>query len=174
MSRPKDMKKKARRIRLLLLDVDGVLTDGGIYYTPEGVEFKRFNAQDGYGVRRAREGGIKVAIISGRSAGAVESRAKEMGVDELHQGISDKVAVSRDIQLRFGIVNEEVAFMGDDLFDLPLLEAVGLSAAPTNARPEVRKLVDFVSESRGGDGAVREFIDFILKHRGRDGGARRE
>ena len=156
--------KKARQIKMVLLDVDGVMTDGGIYYSGDGVEMKRFDAHDGYGVVLARNKGLKVGIISGRTTPSVEARMKDLQVDELIQGSPDKVVSLKDIQKRHGLANEEIAFMGDDLFDLPLLNLVGLSAAPSNARPEVIDAVDVVMKAGGGSGAVREFIEFILKH----------
>ena len=156
--------KKARQIKMVLLDVDGVMTDGGIYYSGDGVEMKRFDAHDGYGVVLARKKGLKVGIISGRTATAVEARMKDLQVDEVIQGSPDKVVSLKEIQKRHGLANDEIAFMGDDLFDLPLLNMVGLSAAPPNARPEVVDAVDVVTKAGGGNGAVREFIEFILKH----------
>jgi len=157
--------RKARRIRMLLLDVDGVMTDGGLFYSAKGVEMKRFNAQDGYGVVRAHEHGLKIGIISGRSTPIVDARAKVLRVADVYQNAGDKVAVMREIQSRYGLKDEEIAFIGDDLFDLPLLSSVGFSAAPRNARPEVKKRVDFVTTAEGGHGAVREIIDFILGSR---------
>ncbi len=165
MSRNPDLPRKARHIRLILLDVDGVMTDGGIYYAHDGTEFKRFNAQDGYGIRRARERGLLVGVISGRNVAAVDIRARHLRLDEVIQGADDKVAAFREIQTRRSLGDHECAFMGDDLFDLPLLRVVGLSAAPRNAVPEVRRNVDMVTRTRGGDGAIRELIDFIIRCR---------
>jgi len=156
--------RKAQRIKMLLLDVDGVMTDGGLYYSPGGVEMKRFHVHDGYGVVRARAHGLKIGIISGRTTPIVEARAKTLEIDEVFQNAMDKVAALRDIQGRHGVRDEECAFIGDDLFDLPLLKIVGLSAAPPNARPEVRKAVDYVTRAAGGEGAVRELIELILAH----------
>lgn len=153
---------KARRIKLILLDVDGVMTDGGIYYTASGAEMKRFNAQDGYGIARAREHGLKFGIISGRNSPVVTRRAKDLKIRELHQGIDDKLTVFEDIKKRTHLTEKECSFMGDDLFDMPLLSVVGLSAAPANARAEVKRGVDYVCRARGGEGAVRELIDIIL------------
>jgi 3-deoxy-D-manno-octulosonate 8-phosphate phosphatase (KDO 8-P phosphatase) len=163
MAAGKKLAKKARRIKMLLLDVDGVMTDGGIYYSANGSEMKRFNAQDGYGIARAREHGLKIAIISGRTTPVVDARARDLSIDDLFQGADDKVSVMRELQKRNGFADNEFAFMGDDLFDLPLLTAVGLSAAPGDARPEVRECVDYVADAKGGHGAVREFIDLIIQ-----------
>ena len=160
---------RARRIKFLILDVDGVMTDGGLFYSADGVEFKRFNAHDGYGVVRARESGLGIGIISGRETPIVAARARVLGIDDVYQGAADKVAAMRKIQARYNLEDSEIAFIGDDLFDLPLLAVAGLSAAPKNARPEVRRKVDYVTSVAGGDGAVREIIDFILSHRSRNG-----
>lgn len=153
---------KLRRIKMLLLDVDGVMTDGGLYYTGSGVEMKRFNAHDGYGVVLAREHGLNIGIISGRRTPIVDARAFTLKVEEVFQDAMDKVAAMRDIQRRNGLADEEFAFVGDELFDLPLLRVVGFSAAPRNARPEVQRAVDYVTSVNGGDGAVREIIELIL------------
>ncbi len=160
----KKMAKKLRLIRMVLLDVDGVLTDGGIYYSATGAEMKRFNAHDGYGVVRAHEHGLTVGIISGRQTPVVEIRAKEMGIVDVMQGASDKVAAMEELRQRHGVELNEIAFIGDDLFDLPLLNAVGFSAAPANALQEVRKAVDYVTRATGGNGAVRELLDLIIQH----------
>jgi 3-deoxy-D-manno-octulosonate 8-phosphate phosphatase (KDO 8-P phosphatase) len=160
----KKLAKKLRQIRLLLLDVDGVLTDGGIYYSGQGVEMKRFNAHDGYGVVRAREHGLKLGIISGRNTPIVDIRAREMQITDVVQNANDKVEVMEALRHKHGLQPDEVAFMGDDLFDLPLLSKVGFSAAPSNALREVRESVDYVATLSGGGGAVREVIDLILMH----------
>jgi 3-deoxy-D-manno-octulosonate 8-phosphate phosphatase (KDO 8-P phosphatase) len=156
---------RARKIRLVLFDVDGVLTDGGLFYGPNGVEWKRFHAQDGYGIRRAQEAGLHVGIVSGRVADAVTARARDLGITECHQGIEHKLEVLPDLRRRLGCEAAEVAYMGDDLFDMPLLRAVGLSAAPADARPEVRRMAGVVTRARGGNGAAREFLELLLGHR---------
>jgi len=149
------------------MDVDGVLTDGGLYYGPDGIQMKRFHAHDGYGVVRAREHGMKLGIISGRGAPAVEMRAKDLKLDEMLLYVDDKLTAARGIMDRHGLSEDELAYIGDDLIDIPLLKVVGLSAAPRNAFPAVKRVVDYVTVTRGGEGAVREFIDVILRHRGR-------
>ena len=154
--------RKAKRIKFILLDVDGVMTDSGIYYTEAGVELKRFNAQDGYGIARARDLGITFGIISGRDTPVVSRRAKDLKITEIHQGKIDKLTVLREIQKRRKFTDDEFCFIGDDLFDLPLLKVVGLSAAPANALPEVKRKVDYVCRAKGGDGAVREVVDLIV------------
>jgi YrbI family 3-deoxy-D-manno-octulosonate 8-phosphate phosphatase len=151
---------------MVLLDVDGVLTDGGLYYTAEGHELKRFHAHDGYGIQRGRESGLSFGIISGRTTPIVDARARVLKIEDVMQGAEDKVAAMREIQRRRGFADEEFAFIGDDLFDIPLLRIVGLSAAPPNALAEVRRSVHYVTRAAGGEGAVRDFIDLILLRRG--------
>jgi 3-deoxy-D-manno-octulosonate 8-phosphate phosphatase (KDO 8-P phosphatase) len=152
---------------MVLLDVDGVLTDGGLYYTAEGHEFKRFHAHDGYGIVRGRDAGLLFGIISGRTTPIVDARARVLRIDDVIQGMEDKVTAMRQIQERRGFADEEFAFIGDDLFDMPLLRTVGLSAAPKNALPAVRRVVHYVTKLGGGEGAVREFVELILASRNR-------
>ena len=163
--------RKASGIRYLILDVDGVMTDGGLYYSASGQEMKRFHAHDGYGIVRAREAGLGVGIISGRSTPVVDARARVLGISDVYQGADDKVAAMREIQARHGYRDREFAYIADDLFDIPLLKIVGFSAAPWNARPEVRRVVDLVTAAAGGDGAAREFIEFVLHTRHAHAGA---
>jgi len=158
----KNITAKAKNISMLLCDVDGVLTDGGLYYAPDGTELKRFDAQDGYGIRRAQRNGIAVGFISGRNIPAVEHRARQLEITELHQGELDKLSVCQDIMARNGLSSEQIAFIGDEIFDVPLIEFVGLGCAPNNARPEAKQGADYVTKSDGGHGAVREVIDLIL------------
>jgi 3-deoxy-D-manno-octulosonate 8-phosphate phosphatase (KDO 8-P phosphatase) len=154
--------RKAAAIRLLILDVDGVLTDGGLYYSARGRLLKRFHAHDGYGVVRAREHGLRLAIISGRTSPVVAARARDLRITDVFQGIEDKRRAAAGLQEKYGLTFREIAFIGDDLFDLGLLRIVGLSAAPADALPDVRKAVDVVTHTRGGEGAVREIIDLII------------
>lgn len=154
---------------MLLLDVDGVMTDGGLYYSADGVELKRFHAHDGFGVVRAHRHGLKIGIISGRSTPAVDARAAVLRIEDVIQGTEDKVSALRTLQTKYGLADEEFAFVGDELFDIPLLQTVGFSAAPRNARQEVKKVVDYVTTVEGGNGAVREIIDLILKAQGKPG-----
>jgi 3-deoxy-D-manno-octulosonate 8-phosphate phosphatase (KDO 8-P phosphatase) len=153
-------------VKLLILDVDGVLTDGTITYDHLGREVKFFNTKDGYGIVRAQKEGIKVAVVSGRYSWQVEKRCRELKVEEVYQGVSDKLSLYQKLKEKFGLKDEEVAAMGDDIPDLPLLERVGVSGAPADAVPEVKVIVDFVSRREGGRGAVREFIDYLLKEKG--------
>ena len=157
------MIKKAQKVRLLVLDVDGVLTDGKTIYSDKGGESKSFNVKDGLGIKMLIQGGIKVAIISGRKSRAVEYRANDLGIQEVYQGIKDKVAVFDQILKRNKISPEETGFMGDDLIDLPLLCRVGFAVGVSNAVKEVKKAVDYVTRLPGGKGAVREVCELLLK-----------
>lgn len=163
MTVSRTLRAKAARIKMLLLDVDGVMTDGGLYYSADGVELKRFHAHDGYGVTRAHEHGLKIGIISGRSTPVVDARAKVLRIEDVFQGTMDKVTPMRTLMAKYGLREEEFAFIGDELFDLPLLRLVGFSAAPRNARAAVKREVDHVTRVDGGNGAVREVIDLILQ-----------
>ena len=156
------MIEKAKKVRLLILDVDGVLTDGEIIYSDKGGESKSFNVKDGLGIKMLIQGGIKVAIISGRKSRAVEYRAKDLGIQEVYQGIKDKVAVFDEILKRHKINPEEIGFMGDDLIDLPLLYRVGFAIGVSDAVKEVKKAVDYVTRLPGGKGAVREVCELLL------------
>lgn len=155
-----------RRVKMLLLDVDGVMTDGGLYYSAEGIELKRFHAHDGYGIVRAHEHGIRIGLISGRSSPIVEARARVLKIDDVYLDAMDKVTPFRELQKKYGFTEEQTAFLGDDLFDLPLLEIVGFSAAPANAMSGVKRRVDYVTRLAGGNGAVREVVDLILSAQG--------
>ena len=157
----------AADVRFLLLDCDGVLTDGGVILGSDGQEFKRFDIQDGMGVSLARRAGLQVGVITGRTSDAIQRRAKELRLDTLIEGAKDKVAALDAVLKEQGFTRAEAAYMGDDIQDLAILAACGFSIAPANARPEVRARVDLVTEARGGQGAVREAIETILKVQGK-------
>lgn len=163
-SRPPS-RARLRRIRLLILDVDGVLTDGRVYYGPEGAEWKSFHVHDGLALARAAAAGFPVAVVSVRRSEAVARRCAELGLTEVHQGVEDKVAVYEALRARHGCRDVEVACMGDDLADLPLLRRAGLRLAPADAVPEVRRGADWVSRFGGGRGAVREVLEALLRAR---------
>ena len=150
-------------IKLVLLDVDGTLTDGGIYRGNNGEELKRFNVKDGYAIVNAQKLGIEFGIITGRKSELVEIRAKELKIKYLYQGISEKTVVLEEIIKKTGLTKGEIAYMGDDLNDLLIIKQVGLSGTPKDAVDEVIQVADFVSKKNGGSGAVREFIEHILK-----------
>ena len=154
-------------IKLVLLDVDGTLTDGGIYRGNNGEELKRFNVKDGYAIVNAQKLGIEFGIITGRKSELVEIRAKELKIKYLYQGISEKTVILEEIMKKDGLSKEEIAYMGDDLNDLLIMKQVGLSGTPKDAVDEIIQVTDFVSKKNGGSGAVREFIEHILKKDGK-------
>lgn len=162
---PRSAGSRASRIRLLVLDVDGVLTDGRLVYGPSGEEIKRFHVRDGLGMQAARRAGIEIAVISGRASAAVTRRMSELGIVEVHQGVADKASLLRGLLGRLGVRAGEAAVMGDDLTDLPLMEMAGLGLAPADAVPEVRRAAGWVSRSPGGRGAVREAVEMLLRSR---------
>ena len=149
-------------IKLVALDVDGTLTDGGVYLDGAGAEFKRFDIQDGMGLVLPRKAGVRVAIISGRFSQATEGRARELGVELLYNGVGDKLPVLKALAGELGLEPEEIAFVGDDVNDLACLQWSGLGIAVANGRPEVRAAADRVTEAGGGYGAVREAAELIL------------
>lgn len=157
---------RARNIRLLLTDCDGVLTDGRLYYSAEGEALKVFHIHDGLGLRLAKRAGLKVGIISGRESAALALRAGELGVDHLYQGNDAKLGAYEEILRAEGLNDAQAAYIGDDLPDLPLLGRVGFAVAPTDAVDEARAAAHFVTSRRGGAGAVREAVEFILKAQG--------
>ncbi|MGH9317578.1 MAG: KdsC family phosphatase [Thermoanaerobaculia bacterium] len=157
-------KRGQPKIRALFFDVDGVLTDGRVYLSDDGREFKVFNTKDGHGIKRAVQAGLQVAWISGRTSRATELRAREVGVRYCYQGVADKLKVYRALCRRWNVTAAETAAMGDDEPDVPLLEEAGFSACPADAAPPARKAADVVLKRAGGDGAVREFIEHILRY----------
>lgn len=151
------------KIKIFLTDVDGVLTDAGMYYTESGDELKKFNTHDGMGLKLLREAGIKTGIITTENTRLVERRAAKLKVDYLYQGVYPKVQAALEICAREGIAMEEVAYIGDDVNCLELLSSVGLPACPADALPKVKAIPGIrILEKRGGEGAVREFIDWIM------------
>jgi len=153
-------------IRLLVLDVDGVLTDGTFLLPPEGDEWKAFHATDGLGLRLLMDAGVKVAFLSGRKSSVVERRGKELGVWRVIQGKREKLEVLYELGTELGIGTDEMAFMGDDLVDVPAMRAVGFPAAPADARDEARDAASWVAPSDGGRGAVRDFCEHLLRQMG--------
>ena len=157
---------KASKIKLLILDVDGVMTDGSIILDNNGNELKRFNVRDGHGIKMLQRAGITVGIITGRRSKVVEVRAKELGIKEVHQKIFKKSEVYEKLLKKYKCTDENVAFMGDDIVDQELLKRAGLSAAPCDAHETAKKFADMVTKKGGGRGAVREFSDLILRSTG--------
>lgn len=160
------LKEKAARIKLLLTDVDGVLTDNGVYYGEQGEIMKRFSIRDGMGVERLRTlARIPTGIITGETSPSVVRRAEKLGIHELHLGVKDKLGRVLEILERTGLQWEEVAFIGDDVNDLAVLRKVGVSACPGDAMSAVREEVQYVCTNKGGDGAFREFAEWLIAGR---------
>jgi len=158
--------EKLKHIQLLLLDVDGVLTDGSIIYNDDGSETKVFNASDGFGLRLVIQAGIKVGIVTGRSSEALRHRCDNLGIAYLFDGIADKAGVFEKITAQTGIGPDKAAFVGDDLPDLPIMKRAGLSIAVANAHERVRQKADWTTRARGGHGAVREVCEALLSAQG--------
>ena len=148
--------------KLILTDIDGVWTDGGMYYDQQGNELKKFNTSDSAGVLFARALGIKVGVITGEETAIVERRCGKLGVDFLFQGVKDKLAVAERLCSHLGISMEEVAYAGDDIGDMALLKAAGISAAPSNAPGYVKAAACITLQKAGGEGAFREFVEYIV------------
>lgn len=157
---------RLKPIQLLLMDVDGTLTDGRLRYSADWVESKSFDVMDGFGIQLLHSCGLKTGIVTGRKSHIVTERARELEIGIVFQGPFRKDKILDEILKQHNLEERQVAFIGDDLFDLPLLLRVGFSAAPADARPEVRERVHFVSQYGGGRGAVREIIELILKVQG--------
>jgi 3-deoxy-D-manno-octulosonate 8-phosphate phosphatase (KDO 8-P phosphatase) len=158
---------RARRVRLLVLDVDGVLTDGRMVLSELGDELKLFHTHDGMGVNVAQRAGIKVALVTGEKSTIAQARGTKLGVEEIVLGARRKGEVLDQLMAKYGMRAEDVAFMGDDLLDIPALERAGLAIAPANAVAEVRALAHLVTRAAGGAGAVREAVERILRAQGR-------
>ena len=161
-----DAAEKAKNIRLFLVDVDGVLTDGGIVYDVDGREIKRFHVRDGHGIKMLQRAGVEVGIITGRKSEVVAVRAKELGISIVFQGATDKVVAWKEIISGKGLSPLETAYVGDDIVDVPLMKRVGFAASVADAEGYVREAADFVSARSGGQGAVREIIEFVMRSSG--------
>ena len=162
----KQIAEIAKNIRLLILDVDGVLTDGSIILDNKGNEFKAFHVRDGHGIKMLIKAGIRVAIITGRRSKVVERRAKELGIAEVYQKCYNKIEAYNHIKSKFSLRDNEIAYIGDDIVDLPLIKRVGLSFAVADSPEEVKSLTSAVTKNRGGRAAAREVTDIILKAKG--------
>jgi 3-deoxy-D-manno-octulosonate 8-phosphate phosphatase (KDO 8-P phosphatase) len=162
----RDTLARAKRVRLMLFDVDGVLTDGRLWYGPSGETLKVFGAQDGQGIKLLMQSGIAVGLLSGRSFPAVAVRAAELGVVHVLQGVDDKLAAFAALCKQLGIPWDEAGFMGDDLIDLPVLRRCGFACAPREAHEMVRSRVQYVAQAPAGAGAAREICDLLLRSRG--------
>lgn len=158
--------EKAKNLKLLILDVDGVLTDGRLFFDDNGKEYKSFHARDGHGIKLLRQTGVEVAIISGRKSNSVALRMKSLGIEYVYQGHENKIAAFNEIIQSLSIEPEQAAHVGDDLLDLPIMTRVGLSIAVHDANFAVREYADWCTETPGGLGAVREVCDFIMQAQG--------
>lgn len=161
-TRQKPPRSLLREIRLFATDVDGVLTDAGMYYSESGDEWKKFNTRDGMGVKLLQKAGLITAIVTQERTRLVARRAEKLAIPEVHQGVFDKLSLIRDMAMRYGISLRQVAYIGDDVNDMEALKAVGLSAAPADSLPQVLEIVDYVCRKKGGEGAVRELAEMIL------------
>ncbi len=166
---PEDLnpvRQKAKSIRMLIMDVDGVLTNGQIVYASDGQELKHFNVRDGFGIRLIQRVGIKTAVITARYSNIVTLRSRELKINEVYQNALKKLPAYEEILKTHQLTDEQVAYMGDDLVDLPILRRVGLAITVADAVPEVIQAVHHVTQSQGGQGAVREVVELILKAQG--------
>ena len=164
---PAPVREHATRVRLACFDVDGTLTDGRLFFDSEGRELKAFHVHDGQGLVLLRKAGIGVAFVTARASTIAEQRARELGIVDVHTAVADKLACVRDIATRLGIGMDEVAFMGDDLPDLRVMQQVGFSVAPGSAHPWVRERAHWRTTAAAGNGAVREFCDLVLAAQGK-------
>lgn len=157
---------RCRNIQVIVADVDGVLTDGGIIFDNQGIEIKRFHSRDGLGIKLWRRAGFRFAIMTARTSHIVKMRAAELGVDLLRQGFEDKLPAARELIADLGLTASQVAYIGDDLPDLPVMRNVGLPIAVADAVDEVRTCASYITTASGGHGAVREAIEAVLKAQG--------
>jgi len=157
---------KAKRARLAAFDVDGVLTDGALYYTDAGEEFKAFNVQDGHGIKMLQESGVAIAIITSRSSKLVANRARNLGIDHLYQGVENKLDAMNALLTKLGLTLAEASYMGDDVIDLPVLRRCGFAASVPEAPALVRQHAHYITRARGGHGAVREYCEVVMHAQG--------
>ena len=160
-------RQRAAAVRCLIMDVDGVLTDGRIIFGSDGTEFKCFDVKDGHGIVLAHRVGLETVLMTGRHSAVVERRAEELGIKRVYQKVWDKLAKFEEVQTELGLDDAEVAFIGDDVVDVPLLRRVGLAIAVADAHDAARAAAHYVTHRPGGRGAVREALEFILKAQGR-------
>lgn len=162
-----ELREKIKAVRLLVMDVDGVMTDGRIIMDDEGREVKHFNVRDGHGIKMLMRHGVEVVVLTGRKSSVVEHRARDLGIKEVYQAAFNKLEVCDDILRSKGVHYHQVAFIGDDIVDVPLLKRVGFSVAVADAIEYVKEVVDYVTVMRGGHGAVREVCELILMEQGK-------
>ncbi len=159
----KALTSRLKRIRLFATDVDGVLTDAGMYYSESGEELKKFNTRDGMGIKLLQRAGVITAIVTQERTKLVAWRGEKLTIPEVHQGVMDKLSLVREMAERHGLTMDEVSYIGDDINDLATLKAVGFSATPADGLPQVARAVNYVCAKKGGEGAVREIIEMILE-----------
>lgn len=147
------------RIKLLAIDVDGVLTDGGMYYSENGDELKKFNTRDGMGIQLLKENGVKIAIITKEKTRLIERRSKKLCVDDLFQGIENKLFALEELKNKYSLNYSDIAYIGDDINDIPILKKVGIAMCPNDAIIDVKKLCNYIAKRKGGEGVVREFYE---------------
>lgn len=160
------MKERAKKVRIVVLDVDGTLTDGKLYIDNNGVESKAFNVKDGMAIAQGTKHGLIFAIITGKKSNIVEQRAAELGIKEVHQKISNKIEVLDKILLKYELSYEQVAYMGDDINDIPTMLKAGFNGAPADACTDILSLAHFKAAKDAGHGAVRDFVEYIMRHQG--------
>ena len=153
----------AKKIKLIIFDVDGVLTDGGLYYSDLGLEFKRFNSLDGLGIKLLKENGIEPAVITARNSKSVGYRMQNLAIEHFYQGQNDKMVAFNQLLAKLCLEETQVAYMGDDVIDLPVMNKAGFAIAPANAHDLVKQQADLITDKIGGHGAVREVCDLLLK-----------
>ena len=158
-----EIKNKAKQIKLLLTDCDGVLTDGGVYYGEQGEVLKKFNMKDGMGVERLRKlANVQTGIITGEMSSSVAKRAEKLQITELHLGIKDKLAVLTQILVNHNLTKDQIAYIGDDVNDIEIMQQVGLTACPSDAISFTKNIADYICENKGGEGCFREFTELII------------
>jgi len=162
-----DTKARASRLKLMAFDVDGVLSDGALFYTDAGAEIKAFNSVDGLGMNLLQKAGITVAIITGRKAPCVEARMQQLGIELLYQGVKNKLEALHDLLGKLGLSAEQAGYMGDDIVDIRIMDACGFSAMPADGQERVKPYARFISSKGGGRGAAREVCEFILEAQGK-------
>jgi len=162
----KDLNEKAARIRLLIFDVDGVLTDGSLFVGDDGQEYKAFNSRDGHGIKMLQRYGVEIAIITGRTSQVVEHRMANLGITHIYQGKLDKLPAYEELREKLGISAEETAYVGDDVVDLPVMRRVGLAIAVQDAHPLVRQHSHWQTPNTGGRGAARDVCEMLMEAKG--------
>jgi 3-deoxy-D-manno-octulosonate 8-phosphate phosphatase (KDO 8-P phosphatase) len=162
----RDILERAKQIRMVVFDVDGVLTDGSLFLGDDGQEYKAFNSRDGHGMTMLRQTGVKLAVITGRSSEVVRIRMQSLGVEHVYQGRRDKVPAYEELKRASGLADEQIAYVGDDVVDLPVMRRVGLSIAVADAHPLLQQHAHWQTRSRGGRGAGRDVCEFIMEAQG--------